>query len=66
MMSAKNHSFLSAHLIGGVGHVGFATFVGGVRVSQLHMEQVEDEAVQRRTQTVTQAPDPCYHALNHT
>lgn len=37
-----------------------------LHVVQLHVEQEEDEAVQSRTQTVTQASDTCDHALGHT
>lgn len=54
------------HLVSGVGHVGFGTFVGAVRVGQLHVEQVEHEAVEGGTQTVTQAPDPSDHPLDDT
>lgn len=47
---------ISTHLICGVGHVGFGTLVwalGGVHFTELHVKQVEDEAVERRTQAVT-------------
>lgn len=33
---------------------------------QLHVEDVEDEAVQGRAQTVAQPPDPRYHPLHDT
>lgn len=32
---------------------------------QLHVEDVEDEAVERRPQAVTQTPDPRHHPLAH-
>lgn len=35
-------------------------------VVQLHVEQEEDEAVESRTQTVTQTSDTCDHPLSHT
>lgn len=57
---------LKVHLIRGVGHVGFGTFLRAIRVGQLHMEQVEYKTVQCRAQTVTEAPDSCDHPLDHT
>lgn len=53
------------HLIRGVSHIGFAAFLGGVCVGQLHMEKVKDKAIESRTQAVAQAPDPRDHALDH-
>lgn len=35
----------SAHLISGVGHVGFGTFIRAGCVIKLHVEQIEDEAI---------------------
>lgn len=32
---------------------------------QLHVEDVEDEAVERWAQAVTQPPDTCHHPLAH-
>ncbi len=55
-----------AHLISGVGHVEFGTFLRAVRVSQLHVEQVEDETIKSRAQPVTEAPNSSNHPLNNT
>lgn len=57
---------MAAHLVSGVGHVGFGTFVRAVRVRQLNVEQVEDEAVKSRTQTVTEPADASDHPLDNT
>lgn len=57
---------VNTHLISGVDHVGFGTFIRAVRVGELHVEQVEDETVKSGTQTVTEAPDSCNHPLDHT
>lgn len=38
----------------------------GADPAQLHIKEEENEAVQRRTQTVTETSNPCYHALNQT
>lgn len=56
----------NAHLISGVGHVGFSTFLRAVSVSQLHVEQVEDKAIESGTQTVAEAPNSCNHPLDNT
>ncbi len=37
-----------------------------LHVVQLHVEEEEDEAVQSRTQTITQTSDTCDHPLGHT
>lgn len=58
--------FVHPHLISGVGHVGFGTFLRAVWVGQLHVEQVEDKTVESRAQTVTQAPNSCNHPLDNT
>lgn len=55
-----------AHLIGGVDHVGFGTFLVAVCVCQLHMEQVEDKTIESGAQTVTKAPDSSNHPLDNT
>lgn len=60
---------LNTHLICRVGHVGFDTLLwalSGVQFTELHVEQVEDEAVERWTQTVTQSSDSRDHPLHHT
>lgn len=57
---------IHAHLISGVGHVEFGTFLRAIRVSQLHVEQVEDETVKSRAQTVTEAPNSSNHPLDNT
>lgn len=56
----------NAHLISGVGHVEFGTFLRAFRVSQLHVEQVEDKTVKSRAQTVAEAPNSCNHTLDNT
>lgn len=58
--------FVNTHLISGVDHVEFGTFVRAVRVGQLHVEQVEDETIKSGAQTVTEAPNPSNHPLHHT
>lgn len=56
----------STYLVGGVGHVGFSTGLGAVRVGQLHVEQVEDKTVESGAQTVTEASNSSNHPLDNT
>lgn len=58
--------FIYFYLVGGVGHVGFGTFLRTVCVRQLYVKQVEDKTVQSWTQTVTEASDSCDHSLDNT
>lgn len=57
------------HLVSGVGHVGLSPLLRAlcwVHLIELHVEQVEHKAIKCRAQAVAQAPDACYHPLDHT
>lgn len=55
----------SVYLCGGLYGDGVVGLDGG-DPTQLDVKEEENEAIQRRTQSVTETPNSCYHALNQT
>lgn len=55
----------SVYLCGDLNRDGVVGLDGG-DPAQLDVKEEENEAIECRTQTVTETPNTCYHALNQT
>lgn len=65
----KGKTKLNSYLIRRVGHVGFGGLTQSFHLShfiQLHVEEIEDEAIERWSQAITQPPNSSDHPLHHT
>lgn len=66
---SKQSEKLNRYLIRRVSHVGFGGLAQSFHLShfvQLHVEEIEDKAIERRPQAVTQTPNSSDHPLHHT